>query len=134
VLAALTVKGAPTLWRLLLQLLVVPLVVVGVALAIRSVKLGHLPRWATAVIPVSACMFGVRLGLGLRNLGWKVTLPIAAAVIGAVLWIFLGGASAEVSRATELTLGRLVAAGPSLPAGEARFGALMQSAFAPLPT
>src|SRR5678815_4243423 len=43
VLAALTVKRAPALWRLLLQLLVVPLVVVGVALVIRSVKLGHLP-------------------------------------------------------------------------------------------
>jgi len=54
-------------------------------------------------------------------------------VIGAVKWTFLSGASAELSRATEAHLARLVAAGPSLPIGEARFGALLQSAFAPLP-
>jgi hypothetical protein len=133
VLAALAVHPAPRLRGQLLQIGVVPLVVVGVALIVRSVKLGHLPMLANAIIPIIACMFGVRLGLGLLFWGWKLTLPVTAVVIGAVLWTFLSGASAELSRATEAHLARLVAAGPSLPIGEARFGALLQSAFAPLP-
>jgi hypothetical protein len=133
VLVALALHPAPTLRGQLLQIGVVPLVVVGVALLVRSVKLGHLPVWANAVIPVGACMFGVRIGLGLRYWGWKLTLSLASAVVGAVLWIFLSGASTELSHATEARLGRLVAVGPSLPIGESRFGALLQSAFAPLP-
>ena len=134
VLAALAVNRAPTLRGLFLQIVVVPLIVVGVAMVVRSVKLGHLPMWASAAIPVSACMLGVRLGLSLLYWGWKVTLPVATVGIGAVLWSFLGGASAELGRATEAHLGRLAAAGAMTPAGEARFGALLQSAFAPLPT
>ena len=133
VLAALAVNRAPTRQGRLRQIVVVPLVVVGVAVIVRSVKLGHLPVWANAIIPIGACVFGVGLGLGLLYRGWKVTLPVAAAVAGAVLWFFLGGVSAELSRATEFHLGRLLAAGPSLPAGEARFGALMQAAFVGLP-
>src|SRR5262245_35198371 len=46
VLAALAVPPAPTLRGQLLQIGVGPLVVVGVALIIRSVKLGQLPVWA----------------------------------------------------------------------------------------
>jgi len=134
VLAALAVNRAPTLRGRWLQIVVMPLVVVGVAVVVRSVKLGHLPVWANAVIPTSACLFGFGLGLGLLYRGWKLTLPVAAAVIVWVLWIFLAGASAELSRATELRLGRLLAAAPNLPVGEARFGALLQSSFAPQPT
>ena len=63
VLAALAVHPALTLRGQLLQIGVVPLVVGGVALIVRSVKLGQLPVWANAVIPVIACVFGVRLGL-----------------------------------------------------------------------
>ncbi len=54
------------------------------------------------------------------------------AVIGAALWGLLGGASAEVSHATESHLRRLAAAAPGLAAGEARFGTLLQTAFSPL--
>jgi hypothetical protein len=132
VLAALAVPRAPTLQGRLRQIVVVPLVVVGAAVIIRVVKLGHVPVLANAIIPIAACLFGVALGLGLLFRGWKVTLAVAVAAIGAALWIFLGGASAEVSRATEAYLRRLVAAGPSLPSGEARFGALLQTAFGPL--
>src|SRR5688572_21851781 len=57
VLAVLAVNPAPTLRGRLVQIVVVPLVVVVVALIVRSVKLGRLPVWANAVIPVSACMF-----------------------------------------------------------------------------
>src|SRR5262245_48601689 len=63
VLAALAVKRAPTLRGRLLQVVIVPLVVVGMAVIVRSVKLGHVPMLANAVIPVSACLFGVGLGL-----------------------------------------------------------------------
>jgi hypothetical protein len=52
--------------------------------------------------------------------------------MGVTLWIFLGGVSAQLSRVTEARLRQLVGAGPNLPAGEARFGALLQTAFAPL--
>jgi hypothetical protein len=133
VLASLAVSRTPTLWGRLLQIVVVPLVVVGVALVVRSVKLGHVPMWANAVVPVTACLFGVGLGLGLLYRGWKVTLGVAVAVIAAALWGFLGGASAELIRATKAHLARLVAAGPAVPSGEARFAALLQTAFAPLP-
>jgi len=78
VLAAFAANRARTLWRRFLQILVVPLVVVGVALVVRSVRLGHLPLLANAVIPISACMFGVGFGLAQRYWGWKVTLPVAA--------------------------------------------------------
>ena len=133
VLMTFAVSRAAT-WRgRLVQIVVVPVVVVGVAVVIRSVKLGHLPMLGNAVIPIAACLFGVGLGLGLVYRAWKVTLCVAVVVIGAALGGLLGGASTEVSRATEAHLRRLVAAGPGLPPGEARFGTLLQTAFAPLP-
>jgi hypothetical protein len=113
------------------QVLVLPLAVVGVTVMIRSVKLGHIPMLANAIIPITACLFGVALGLGMLYIGRKLTLPIATLVTGAALWGFLGGVSAELSRETEMRLGWLAAAVPDLPAGEARFGAMLQTAFAP---
>jgi hypothetical protein len=133
-LSVLAVNRART-WRGgLLQLVVVSLVVVAAAVSIRSIKLGHVPMFTNAVIPMAACMFGGAAGLGLRYAGWKVTVPLGFAVMGAVLWAFLNGASAEVCRETEISLRRLVAAEPSLPSGEGRLGALFQMAFASPPT
>jgi hypothetical protein len=131
VLAAFALRRAPTLRGRAIQILTAPLVVVGAALAIRSVKLGHPPMPANAAVPIAACLSGVGLGLGALYRGWKVTIGVALAVIGAALWGPLGGTSAELSRATEERLRRLVAAGPDLPSGEARFGALLQAALAP---
>jgi hypothetical protein len=54
-------------------------------------------------------------------------------VIGVTLWVMLGGTTAELSHATEDHLRRLVAEGSAIPCGEARFGALLQAAFAPIP-
>jgi hypothetical protein len=54
-------------------------------------------------------------------------------LIGVALWAWTAGPSSELSRATEMNLRRLVAAGPLLPAGEARFGVLLQIAFSPMP-
>ena len=133
VVAALAVNREPTLRGRVRQIVALPLAVVGIAIVIRSVKLGHLPMLANAIIPIAACALGVSLGLVLLYRGWKLTLLVAAVVIGATLWTFLGGASAELSRATEARLRQLVAAAPTLPAGEARFGALLETAFRPLP-
>jgi hypothetical protein len=129
-LAVLAANRAPT-WRgALSQVAFVPLVIVAVVVIIRSVKLGHLPMFTNAVLPIVACMFGAFLGLGLRYLGWKVSLPLTFAMAGASLWSFLSGPSGKVTQETELCLRHLVAAGPSLPSGEARFGGLLQTAFA----
>jgi hypothetical protein len=132
-LSAFSVKRAPTLRGRLLQIVVLPVVVVGVAVIIRSVKMGHLPVWINAAIPTTACLFGVWLGLGLLYQRGKSASLIIMVVIGVSLWVMLGGATTELSRATEVNLRRLVAAGSAVPSGEARFGALLQAAFAPIP-
>jgi len=131
-LAAFAVQRAPTLRRRLLQIVMVPLVVVGVALVIRSVKMGHLPVWINAAIPVAACLAGVWLGLGLLYRRGKAAAFIVVTLIGVTLWVLLGGTTTALSRATEVQLRRLVTAGAAIPPGEARFGALLQAAFAPM--
>lgn len=134
VLATLIVNRASTRgWRLL-QILVVPLVVVGLAAVVRFLKLGHVPMLPNVVVAVAACLFGFALGFSLLYRGWKSALFVAVTVVAATLWGFLGAGSAELSRDTEVQLRRLVAAIPAHPPGEARFGALLQVAFAPLPT
>jgi hypothetical protein len=130
VLAALAVKRAPMWPARLLQMAIVPLVVAGATVVIRSVKLGHVPMLTNALVPVAACFLGVGLGLGLLYRRWKSTLLVAVVLCGAVLWSFLTGAPANLSRDTEARLRQLIATEPGLPAGEARFGALLQTAFA----
>jgi hypothetical protein len=133
VVATLAASRAPTRRGRLLQIILVPLVVIGVMVIIRSVKLGHLPVLVNAAIPIGACLLGVGLGFGLLYRGWKATLCVAVVVMGVAMWGLLGGASGELSRTTEEHLRRLVAAGSGLPPGDARFGTLLQTAFAPIP-
>ena len=133
VLAAFAVVPATTRRGRLFQIGMVPLVVVGVALVIRSLKLGHQPLWFNVAIPIAACLVGVGLGLGVLYRLGKVTLLIAVALIGLTLWQLLPDTSAQLSLATKAHLQRLVAAGNELPSGESRFGALLQTAFAPVP-
>jgi hypothetical protein len=134
VLASLAVERAPTIRQRLLQIGTVPLIVVGVALLVRSVKLGHMPMLANAAIPMVACFAGAGLGLGLLYRKWKLSLAVSVVMTFFALWALLGRAPAELSRATESNLRRLVNVSSSLPAGEARFGSLWQVAFAPGPT
>jgi hypothetical protein len=94
-------------------------------------KVGHLPVWINAAIPIIACLVGVWLGLALLYQRGKAMLFLVVVVIGVTFWVLMGGATAELSHATENHLKRLVASGSGIPAGEARFGALMQVAFAP---
>jgi len=131
-LSAFAVQRAPTWRRRLLQIVVVPLAVVGVALVIRSAKMGHQPVWINAAIPVTACLVGVWIGLGLLYQRGKAAAFIVVTLIGVALWVLLGGTTTELSRATEVQLRRLVTAGAAIPPGEARFGALLQAAFAPV--
>ena len=132
VLATLALNRRYSLRGQLLQAALVPWVVVGLALLIRSIKLGHLPVLANAMVPVIACLAGVGLGLALRYRGQKTAVAIAAVVAGTALYAWFAAPSSELAHATEKHLRRLAATAPGLPAGEARFGALMQTAFSPL--
>ena len=128
--ATFVVNRAQTLRGRLLQTAALPLVVVGVALAIRSLRAGQAPVWINAAVPVAACLGGVILGLSVLYRRWKVAACLAIFVAGAAMWIIFAGGSPELRVATEESLHRIVAAGPGLPSGDARFGALLQAAFA----
>jgi hypothetical protein len=132
-LAALLVNRAPTLRGRVFQMVIVPVAVILLAIIIRSLKVGHLPVWINAVVPITSCLFGVVLGLGILYRRWKLMLMAVAMVIGAALWGLMGGASSGLSRDTEMHLQWIIAAGPNLPQGDARFGALLQTAFASVP-
>jgi hypothetical protein len=90
--ATFLVNRAQTFRGRLLQTVALPLVVVGLALTIRSLRAGHAPFWINAAIPVAACMGGVILGLGVLYRRSKVAVCIVTLVIGAVTCaIFMGG-------------------------------------------
>lgn len=76
VLAAFTVKRAPARRGLWLQIVVVPVIVIGTALLIRSLKVGYMPEWINTVIPIAACLVGVALGFGFAYRAGKVTSSI----------------------------------------------------------
>ena len=130
-LSVFVVKRAANLPGRLFQIIAVPLIIVLVALMIRSVKMGHFPIWINALIPVIACLLGAWLGLGLLYQRGKIILFVLVLVIGGALWLLSGGAPAALSRTTENYLKILVATGSAIPPGEARFGALMKVAFSP---
>ena len=116
-LASLAVNRAQTSRQRWLQIAAIPLGVVAMAVVIRSLKLGHVPMLANALIPIAGCLFGVYSGLSLRYRGWKVTLVVTLALIGAFFWSLLAGASADLSLQTEIRLRQLVAGGTSLSVG-----------------
>jgi hypothetical protein len=96
-------------------------------------KAGYLPIWINAAIPVISCFVGAMLCLGFKNRRGKVVLAVVIVLIGAPLWGLTSSASAALSRATGARLQRIVAAGATLPKGDERFGALLQTAFASVP-
>lgn len=131
VLAALLLKPAAKLSQRMLQIAVTPLVVAGIALVLRGLKLGHLPMAANAVVPVTACFLGVALGLGLLYRRLNYALPITGCVLALALWGLLGRATSVLGRDTEASLRSLLQAGRLAGAGDVRFGALLQASFAP---
>ena len=118
-----------------LQLIIVPVVVVGITVLVRSLKLGHVPMLFNAVIPMVACALGVIAGLLFRAHGWRVALLAMLVLLVGLMWASWPGVSTELSRATEAQLRRLVTAAPSLPSsGDERFGVLLQTVFTPMPS
>jgi hypothetical protein len=71
VVAAFAVGPGKTPRQHWLQLLIVPVVVVGIAVLVRSLKLGHVPMLANAAVPMAACALGVVFGLLFRQRGWR---------------------------------------------------------------
>lgn len=113
-----------------LRLLLLPLLVVAVALLVRSLELGHVPMLANAVVPMAACAAGTALGLGVRHHGWRAT-AVAAAVVASLLVVVRWSSLTPGPRyRTAALLQRVVDAGPELPEGDARFGRLLQVVFA----
>ena len=129
-LAALTLRPASNpQWRLF-QITITPLAIVILGLVIRTVKAGHPPVWINAIVPVAACLIGVFLGFSVLYRHWKPALAILVMAAGSALWLLMNDTSAELKRATEANLRRVVAAGPALPpSGDARFGALLRLVF-----
>ncbi len=131
VLAALTVDPGRTRRQRWQRLLLVPLTVVGIALVVRTVKLGHVPMLANAAVPMVTCMVGTAIGLAFRQHGTRPTL-LASAIVAVLLAVLhWPGASSGTRDRVAAQLQRLVAAGPTLPRGDARFGRMLQLAFSP---
>jgi len=133
VLASFVVGRAPTLRTRTLHFGMMTVIVVSLAVAIRSLKVGHLPIWTNTLIPLVACLLGVGLGLGLLYRRWKTYSVVVLVVLGGTLWGLFATTSIGLRNATKAHLRRLVAVGPGLPLGEARFGALLQTVFAAEP-
>ena len=132
-LAGTAVTPASTLRGRMLQIGIVPFAIVGVGFFIRSIRAGHLPVWVNAVIPVVSCFIGVITGLALVQRNWKAMLTITALVFGVVLGAMIGRNSSPLTIDTKARLEKLVSVGPYLPRGDELFGALLQTAFAPMP-
>lgn len=130
-LSAIAAKRATSPRALVLQILLVPVGLVAVALIIRSLKAGHFPIWINAAVPIAACILGTAFGLAFLHRYWRATLAMSITILAVTLWMFLGGTSSTLRADVEARLQNIVAVGPGLPAGDARFGALLQLAFTP---
>jgi hypothetical protein len=116
-----------------LRLVLVPVIMVGLAMLVRSLKLGHIPMLANVLVPMVAGVFGVIAGLLFQQRGWRMTLAVILILMSSLLWACWPGGSSELNHATKAQLERLVAGAEKIPAGEARFGGLLQLMFAPMP-
>jgi hypothetical protein len=134
VVAAFAIGPGKTPRQRWLQLLIVPVVVVGMAVLVRSLKLGYVPMLANAAVPMAACGLGVAFGLLLRQRGWRATLVATVVLAAGMLWAYWPGGSSELSGATAVQLRRIVDISPQLPSGDERFGVLLQTVFAPMPS
>jgi len=132
IVAAFIVKRADSIRRRLLQIILVPIIIIGLALVIRSAKVGYFPIWINAAIPMVACCMGVWLGLGLLYKRLTLMILIVVVVAGTALWSLFGGTSPRLTHATRDQLKKLVSGSSTIPHDEERFGALLQLAFAPI--
>ncbi len=129
IIAAFAVKAATGRQRWL-QLAWLPVVVILIVVAIRSIRLRHVPMLTNAIVPIGACGLGVLLGVFFRQHGWRATFVATFLFLGGVLWAYWPTASSALSRSTEGRLRQLVASRPRLIAsGDQRFGVLLRAAF-----
>jgi hypothetical protein len=129
--AAFAVDPGQTSRQRWLRFVLVPVVVVILALAVRSLKLGHVPMLTNAIVPMVACGFGAAVAVAFRQHGLRPTLFVTSLLLATVGVLHWPGASAVERRSIEAQLQRFVAAGPTLPSGDQRFGRLLQLAFSP---
>lgn len=132
--AAVALPHASSRGRRLLQLVTAPVALVGIAVLVRSMKLGHVPILANAVVPMTACVLGLLVGLLFRRHGWRVAALGTLALAAGLTWAILPGVSSQLGRATQARLERLVAADLGAATGEDRLGVLLRVAFAPPPS
>jgi len=128
-LASFAVRRPHTPWKRVVRIVLLPVAVIAATFAIRVARVGHLPEGANAIVPLVACTAGVLFGLVGRFRGWGVTAIVAMCVSVLVLWGWTRGVSSVVAREVRSDLQRIVAAGPGLPGGDARFAAMCQTAF-----
>lgn len=132
-LATLATPRSPSPRTRLLWRALAPIAVIVAALVIRSAKVGHPPLPVHALVPSIACIAGAALGGVLFHRAWKAAGVTAVVILAASFWGLTFGVSGELRGATADRLQRLVDARSELPEGEARFGALIRTAFAPTP-
>src|SRR5262249_51886928 len=80
--AAFAIPPASTRSKRWVQLVFVPLGLVLATVIIRSVKLGHVPVLANALVPILACLLGAALGLVLSQSGWRAAFGAVAGGVG----------------------------------------------------
>ncbi len=129
--SALVVKRGETVQKRMLEMIGLPLCLVGVAILIRSYKLGHWPVLihTSTTVAISACFIGVWIGLSILYERWKFVLVFVPVLLGVVTWGLLGSVNASLTKSTEAHLQRLVNKGSKIPQGEQRFVALVRIAF-----
>ena len=116
-----------------LQLGLVPVVLVCGALLVRSVKAGHLPDLANILVPMGSCLFGVAIGFGLRHRRRYVMILCACIGPGLAIWALRSHFDPDLRTAAQEHLRKIGAMGSTLPSGDARFLALLEVAFVPVP-
>jgi hypothetical protein len=132
VLAALAVNPARTLQGTLLQMAILAGAVVGSALIIRSIRGGHLPNYANAVVPLIGSVIGTCLGLGFLYKRVRTASFLIIGILGLLTAALLPRTSPSLKYETKAHLRAIVAVSSNLPSGDARFGAVLQVAFRPV--
>lgn len=129
-LAGLVLPRAASRRRRVAMFVLVPVAVAFATLAIRAVKLGAIPVWSNVALPVSACLVGALLGYVLMHRGWKTAFAVGGLVGGVALWGLWPSVPGELRHDIGQRLMQIAAAGRNAPSGDARFGVLVQAAFA----
>ncbi len=134
IMAGLAVPRAETSFRRLLQILFVPLIVVGLSLGIRAMKIGNVPVWINALVPIVCSYLGVVIGLSVLFRHLRVCIAISLTLLAIALWALLGELSPQLRAITEQHLQSVARACSDSPPGDDKFRVSLQAAFSPVST